>query len=85
MSYKGTNALVICLQLEMQGFFFTIAHLTHDMLEDANFMSYLAQDITLDLLMKDNLSFSRQLYKNHPPADGQVTKDNMPGRRKKRS
>ena len=39
MSYKGTNDPVRRLQLEMQGYFFTIAHRTRDMLEDANYMS----------------------------------------------
>ena len=85
MSYKGTNAPVRRLQLEMQGYFFTITHRTRDMLEDANYMSYLADDITLDPLLKDYLSFARQMYVNHPPTEGEVNKDNMPGRRKRRS
>ena len=84
MSYKGTNAPVRRLQLEMQGFFFTIAHRTRDMLEDANYMSYLADDITLNPLMSDYVSYSRQLCIDHPPGKGDITKDNMPGRRKKR-
>ena len=54
------------------------------MLVDADFMSYLNDDVEIDPLMKDYLSFARQSYIENPPADGSVTKDNLPGRRKKR-
>ena len=53
------------------------------MLADADFMSYLSDDLRIDPLLKDYLSFARQQYKKYPPQTGDINQQNMPGRRKK--
>jgi hypothetical protein len=52
------------------------------MLEDVNFFSRLGKDIHINPLLKDYLSFGRQLYASHPADKGKVTPENLPGRRK---
>jgi hypothetical protein len=81
MSYKGHNHAVIRLQLELLSFWFTIGIRPVRMLEDANFFSRLGENLHIDPLLKDYLSFGRQLYVNNPSDKGEVTPDNLPGRR----
>jgi hypothetical protein len=66
MSYKGHNHAVIRLQLELLSYWFTIAVRPGRMLKDANFFSRLGQDLHIDPLLKDYLSFGRQLYTDNP-------------------
>jgi hypothetical protein len=75
MSYKGHNHAVIRLQLEL----LTIAVRPGKMLEDANYFSRLGEDVHIDPLLKDYLSFGRQLYTNNPTDKGEITPDNLPG------
>jgi hypothetical protein len=82
MTYKGNNHAVICLQLELLAYWFTIAVRPGTMLEDANYFSRLGEDVHIDPLLKDYLSFGRQLYVDHPADKGEVTPDNLPGCRK---
>jgi hypothetical protein len=72
MTYKGNNHAVICLQLELLAYWFTIAVRPGTMLEDANYYSRLGKDVHIDPLLKDYLSFGRQLYVDHPADKGEV-------------
>lgn len=85
MSYKGHNHAVKRLQLELIGYYFTICHRPGRMMEDANYLSRLNEDTSIDPLLRDYLAFARQMYTQHKPADDDITTDNLPGRRKKRS
>jgi hypothetical protein len=85
MSYKGHNHAVKRLQLDLIGCYFTIWHRPGRMMEDANFLSCLNQDTSIDPLLHDYLSFSRQLYSENKPSDAELSYENMPGRRKKRT
>jgi hypothetical protein len=82
MSYKGHNHAVIRLQLELLSYWFTIAIRPGRMMEDANYFSRLGEDLHIDPLLKDYLSFSRQIYTTHPADKGEITPDNLPGRRR---
>jgi hypothetical protein len=55
---------------------------TRRMMEDANYFSRLGEDLHIDPLLKDYLSFARQQYVDNPSDKGEVTQDNLPGRRK---
>jgi hypothetical protein len=55
------------------------------MLEVANFFSRLGENLHIDPFLKDYLSFGRQLYVNNPSGKGEVTPDNLPGRRIKKT
>ncbi len=82
MDYKGTNHAVKRLQLEMNGYDFTIEHRPERMLEDANYMSRINQDKQIDPLLKDYVTMANELYSDHkPPTDEEVQPENMPGRR----
>jgi hypothetical protein len=48
------------------------------MLEDTNFFSRLGEDLHIDPLLKDYLSFRCQLYVDHPADRGEFTPDNLP-------
>jgi hypothetical protein len=85
MSYKGHNHAVKRLQLELLGYWFSIATRPGRMLEDANYFSRLGEDIHIDPLLKDYLGFARQSYVDGPPASHPLDDSNMPGRRAKRS
>ena len=50
------------------------------MLEDVNYLYYLEDDITIDLLLKEYFSFAQNMYVTYPPVNGDVDKDNMIGR-----
>ena len=67
MSYKGHNHAVRRLQLEMLGYWFTIANRPGRMMEDANYFSRLRQDTHVDPLLNNYLSFARQLYESNRP------------------
>ena len=85
MSYKGHNHAVKRLQLELLGYWFSIANIPGRMLEDANYFSRLGEDIHIDPLLKEYLGFARQSYVESPPASDPLNDQNMPGRRSKRS
>jgi hypothetical protein len=85
MSYKGHNHAVKRLQLELLGYWFSIANRPGRMLEDANYFSRLGEDIHIDPLLKDYLGFARQSYVDGPPASNPLDDSNMPGRRAKRA
>jgi hypothetical protein len=82
MSYKGNNHAVVRLQMELLSYWFTITVRPGRMLEDANFFSRLGEDTHIDPLLKDYLSFGRQLYVDNPVDKGDVTEKNLPGRRR---
>jgi hypothetical protein len=84
MTYKGNNHAVVRLQLELTGYWFTIANRPGRMLEDANYFSRLGEDTHIDPLLRDYLSFARQLYIKNPPGQGEITADNLPGARRKK-
>jgi hypothetical protein len=83
MTYKGMNHTIIRLQLELTGYWFTVANRPGRMLEDANYFSRIGANIHIDPLLKDYLSFARQLYTQHTPSQGEINQDSMPGRWKK--
>jgi hypothetical protein len=82
MSYEGHNHAVIRLQLELLSYWFTIAVRPGRMMEDANYFSRLGEDLHIDPLLKDYLSFARQQYVDNPTDKGDIKPDNLPGRRK---
>jgi hypothetical protein len=82
MSYEGHNHAVIRLQLELLSYWFTIVVQPGRMMEDANYFSCLGKNIYIDPLIKDCLSFAWQRYVINPADKGEVTQDNLPGRRK---
>jgi hypothetical protein len=84
MTYKGHNHAVIRLQLELLSYWFTVAVRPGTLLEDANFFSRLGEDLHIDPLLKDYLSFGRQLYVDHPSDKREINQDNLPGRRSKK-
>jgi hypothetical protein len=84
MNYNGHNHAVKRLQLELIGYYFTICHRPGRMMEDANYLSRLNQDTSIDPLLKDYLSFARQVYSDNVPANGNLNHENMPGRRKRK-
>jgi hypothetical protein len=83
MSYKGHNHAVKRLQLELLGYWFSIANRPGRMLED--YFSRLGEDIHIDPLLKDYLGFAQQSHVGGPPASDPLDNSNMPGRRAKRS
>ena len=86
MSYDGHyNHAVRRLQLEMTGYWFTIVNRPDHMLEDANYFSRLNTNQHIDPLLKGYLEYARKLYTNNTPDTNEITPDNMPGRRKKRT
>ena len=48
----------------------------------ASDFSRLGEDLHIDPLLKDYLSFARQQYVDNPTDGGEITPDNLPGRRK---
>jgi hypothetical protein len=85
MDYKGHHHAVWRLQLEMLGYWFSIANQPGRMLEVADSFSRLGQDIHIDPLLKDYLAFARQAYFDGPPSSDPINDQNMPGRRAKRT
>jgi hypothetical protein len=85
MDYKGHHHAVRGLQLEMLGYWFSIANQPGRMLEDADYFSRLGQDIHIDPLLKDYLAFARQAYFDAPPSSDPINDQNMPGCRAKRT
>lgn len=84
MSYDGHNHAVRRLQLEMLGYWFTVVNRPGRMLEDANYFSRIHENVDIDPLLGNYLTYARHLYSKNPPPDGEITCDNMPGRRQKR-
>ena len=84
MIYKGSNHAIKRLQLELSGYFFTIVHRPGKMMEDANYLSRLNADSTIDPLLKDYITKAATLHKDSEPPSGEINKDNTPGRKKKK-
>ena len=82
MSYKGNNAAIRRLMLEMTGYWFTIEHRPNKMMADPDYWSRLDSDHEVNPLMKDYILHFRDLWKDFPPAQGEINKSNSPGRRK---
>ena len=85
MTYDGANHAVKRLQLEMTGYYFTVVHRPGRMLEDANFLSRLSEEVNIDPLLKDYLSFARQIYTDNTPPTAEINHQNTPGRRKRKA
>eukprot|EP00978_Attheya_sp_CCMP212_P042844 scaffold268628_cov24-Attheya_sp.AAC.1 len=83
MDYKGHNHAVRRLQMELYGYWWMMANRPGRMLADGDCMSRLSEDLRIDPLLKDYLSFARQSYIDNPPAAGELLDQNMPGRRTK--
>eukprot|EP00957_Ditylum_brightwellii_P165563 12603961-Ditylum_brightwellii.AAC.1 len=64
--------------MELLNMFFTVVHRPGCMLEDANYLSRLGEDVHIDLLMKHYLEFARQMYTQNTPPKGDVNQDNLP-------
>ena len=84
MTYNGSNHAIKRLQLELSGYFFTIVHRPGRMMEDANYLSRLNANSTINPLLKDYINQSSSLLKESTPPEGEITKDNTPGRKKKK-
>ena len=82
MKYSGSNYAVRRLLLEISGYWFTIVNRPARMLMDADFFSCLGEDMNINPLLTEYMSYSQKLKKQNRPSDGDITKDNMPGRRK---
>ena len=81
MTYKGNNAAIRRLLLEMTGYWFTIEHRPNKMMADPDYWSRLDSDHEINPLMKDYILHFRDLWKDFPPAQGDVNKSNSPGRK----
>ena len=81
MKYDSHNHTVKRLQLEMTGYYYTVAHRPGRMMEDANFLSRLNEETHCDPLIKDYMSFAREVYTDNKPPDGELQASNMPSRR----
>lgn len=84
-SYEGNNHAVRRLQLEMLGYWFTIINRPGYMMADANFFSRLAENLHIDPLLKNYIEIARQMRSQYTPEEGNITSDNLPGRRKRKS
>ena len=81
LKYDGNNHAVRRLQLELNGYYYTVAHRPGWMLEDANFLLGLEEDTHFDPLIRDYLSFAWGVHSNNKPSNGDLSANNMPGRR----
>jgi hypothetical protein len=84
MNYNGHNYAVKHLQLELFLYYFTICHRPGRMMEDANYLSNLNQDISIDVIRCDYLSFAIQIYSQNTPPSAEINAENMPGMKPKR-
>ena len=69
--------------MDLQGFAFTIVHRGNKMLEDANYLSRISQDIHIDPLLADYEKSIQKLRGNRSSPSGSINKQNLPGRRTK--
>eukprot|EP00957_Ditylum_brightwellii_P123401 9408940-Ditylum_brightwellii.AAC.1 len=58
--------------MELLNMFFTVVHRPGSMLEDANYLSRLGEDVHVDPLMKHYLEFARQIYTKNTHPRGEV-------------
>ena len=84
VDYDGDNNAARRLELELAGYDCTIVDIPGRMLADADFFSRLSQDLHFDPLLKDCVICSRNLHKEASPSTGQVTTDNLSGRRNRK-
>ena len=75
-SHEGNNHIVKRMQLELTGYYYTITHRSGRMMADANYLSRLEEDTSIDPLLRDYLSFARQIYEKNKP---RKNKPNSPG------
>ena len=81
ISYNGHNHVIKRFQIELQGFSFTIVHRGNAMLEDANYLSHISQEVQLDPLLADYERTIRKLRMSTTIPSGEINKQNLPGRR----
>ena len=82
MTYRGTNAAIRRLMLEMTGYWFTIEHRPNKMMADPDYWSRLNSDHDVNPLLKDYILHFKYLWKDFPPASGAIDKTNTPGRKR---
>ena len=82
LSYEGTNAAVRRLQFEILGYWFTVHHRSASMNGDADALSRLALDFTIDPSLKNYYKLASDLERQHPCVNGPVQPDNLPGFRR---
>jgi hypothetical protein len=87
MSYEGTNAPVMRLQMELMSWWFTVTHRPNRMLMDADFFSCLKKSLQFDPLLIQYMEVAHSIYtRNKPDADSpDVSPKNMPNYKGKRS
>jgi hypothetical protein len=87
MSYEGTNALVMQLQMELMSWWFTVTRRPNRMLMDADFFSHLKKSLQFDPLLIQYMEVAHTIYINNKPDahSPEVSPENMPNYKGKRS
>ena len=81
----GDNNDIRRLQLELACFYYKIVNRPGGMLADADYFSRFAQHVHIDPLLKYYILYSRNFHKEASPPTGVINKENLPGRRNKKS
>ena len=79
LDYDGDNHAIQRLQLDMCGYFFTIANCPGHMLEDANYFLRLSIDLRFDQLLKIYKMKSSEFSHKYPVVTGEIGLNNLPG------
>jgi hypothetical protein len=87
MSYEGTNAPIMRLQMELMSWWFTVTHRPNRMLIDADFFSRIKKDLQFDPLLIQYMEVAHDIYKRNQPdaSSPEVSPENMPNYKGKRS
>jgi hypothetical protein len=86
MSYEGTNAPIMRLQMELMSWWFTVTHRPNRMLIDADYFLRLQQSLQFDPLLIQYMETAHTIYmRNKPDSDStEVQAQNMPNYKGKR-
>ena len=87
MSYEGTNAPIMRLQMELMSWWFTVTHRPNRMLINADFFSRIKKDLQFDPLLIQYMQVAHDIYKRNQPdaSSPEVSPENMPNYKGKRS
>ena len=85
-NYSGHNHIIKRLQLELFGYDFTICNRPERMLGDANYLSRVGSEMSMDPLLSNYEDIAKFLHSNHTPESDpeKLTSENTPGRKPKR-
>ena len=82
LNYKGNNAVIRRLMLEMTGYWFTIEHRNNKMMQDPDYWSRLDHDCDINQQMKEYVLNFKDLWNLYKPDTDEIDKSRTPGRRK---